>query len=220
MLSGGVLRALRPHATWAQMGTIGIEATERLATQVAQRRPDVNYVDAPVSGTRQPARMGRLVVYASGPDEAKSALTPVFDALGERTLWLGKAGAGSRMKLVINTLLAFEIEAVAEVRAISTRLDVPYDTLSDALKGSALASAFEMTKLAKMESGDDSPDFPLEWALKDLDLVLHSMGTGGAPVTASIADRWRELVARGYGRLDVSAARSGLDLGPVPGAAA
>jgi 3-hydroxyisobutyrate dehydrogenase len=220
MLSGGALQALRPQTTWAQMGTIGIEAAERLATEVGRRRPDVHFVDAPVSGTRQPARTGRLVVYASGPDEARATLTPVFDALGERTLWLGKAGAGSRMKLVINTLLAFEIEAVAEMRAISTRLDVPYDTLSDALNGSALASAFEMTKLARMEQGDDSPDFPLEWALKDLDLVLHSAGAGAALVTASIAERWRELVARGYGRLDVSAARMGLGQGSQQGATA
>ena len=211
MLDGGALQAMPTHATWAQMGTIGVEATERIAREVTARRADVYFVDAPVSGTRQPARTGRLIVYASGPDEAKEALAPVFDALAERTLWLGQAGVGSRMKLVINTLLAFEIEAVAEMRALAARLGITHEALFDALNGSALASAFELTKLAKMERGDDSPDFPLEWALKDLDLVLHAAGVGTAPVTMSIAERWRALVAHGYGRLDVSAARTGLD---------
>jgi 3-hydroxyisobutyrate dehydrogenase len=220
MLSGGVLQALRPHATWAQMGTIGIEGTTRLHAEVVRRRPDVNFVDAPVSGSRQPARTGRLVVYASGPDDAKAALKPVFDALAERTLWLGKAGSGSRMKLVINSLLAFEIEAVAEMRAIAARLDLAPNELTEALQGSSLASAVEMTKLAKMESGDDSPDFPLEWALKDLDLVLHAAGAGAAPVTASIAERWRGLVDHGYGRLDVSAARMGLEASSKQGVTA
>jgi 3-hydroxyisobutyrate dehydrogenase len=211
MLAGRALDSMPTNATWAQMGTIGIEATERLAEQVARRRPDVHFVDAPVSGTRQPARTGRLVIYASGPDETRESLTAIFDALGERTLWLGQAGAGSRMKLVINTLLAFEIEAVAEMRALAQDLGIPYEILFDALSGSALASAFELTKLTKMQRGDDSPDFPLEWALKDLDLVLQAAGPTAAPVTVSIAERWRQLVAGGYGRLDVSVARTGLD---------
>jgi 3-hydroxyisobutyrate dehydrogenase len=210
MLRGGVLDALRPETTWAQMGTIGIEATERLAAEVARRRPDVAFVDAPVSGSREPARTGRLVILASGPDAAQAKLEPLFAALGQRTVWLGPAGRGSRMKLVANTLLAFEIEAVAEVDALAARLGVPYDDVVAAVGGGPLASAIEMSKLAKMETGDHSADFSLEWALKDLDLVLAAAGVEAAPVTAAIADRWRRLVEQGYGRLDVSAARLGL----------
>ena len=60
MVRGGALDALHPNATWAQMGTIGVEATELLAAEVARRRPDVAFVDAPVSGSREPARNGRL----------------------------------------------------------------------------------------------------------------------------------------------------------------
>ena len=156
MLRGGVLDAVRPGATWAQMGTIGIEATERLAAEVARRRPDVTFVDAPVSGSREPARTGRLVILASGPDRAQAILEPVFAALGQRTVWLGPAGRGSRMKLVLNTLLAFEIEAVAEVDALASKLGVPYADLVQIVAGGPLASTVEMTKLAKMEGGDHS----------------------------------------------------------------
>ena len=67
-----------------------------------------------------------------------------------------------------------------------------------------------MTKLAKMEGGDHSADFSLEWALKDLDLALNASGVETTPVVMVIAERWRELVQEGYGRLDVSAARLGL----------
>jgi len=210
MLRGGVLDAVRPGATWAQMGTIGIEATERLAAEVARRRPDVTFVDAPVSGSREPARTGRLVILASGPDRAQAILDPVFAALGQRTVWLGPAGRGSRMKLVLNTLLAFEIEAVAEVDALASKLGVPYADLVQIVAGGPLASTVEMTKLAKMEGGDHSADFSLEWALKDLDLALNASGVETTPVVMVIAERWRELVQEGYGRLDVSAARLGL----------
>jgi 3-hydroxyisobutyrate dehydrogenase-like beta-hydroxyacid dehydrogenase len=68
----------------------------------------------------------------------------------------------------------------------------------------------DMTELAKMESGDYSPDFSLESALKDLDLARAATGIEVIPVAGSIADRWRRLVVEGYGRLDISAARLGL----------
>jgi len=210
VLRGGVLEALRPAAIWAQMGTIGLDATERTAAEVARRRADVIFVDAPVSGSREPARSGRLLILASGPEEAQPTLEPVFEALGQRTAWLGPAGRGSRMKLLLNTLLAFEIEAVAEVDALASKLGVPYADLVRTLAGGPLASAVEMTKLAKMEGGDHSADFSLEWALKDLDLALNASGSETTPVVKAIAERWRGLVEQGYGGLDVSAARLGL----------
>jgi 3-hydroxyisobutyrate dehydrogenase len=213
MLLGRTLEALRPGAIWAQMGTIGVDATERLLTEVARRRPDVAFVDAPVSGSREPARTGHLLILASGPDQARPAVEPVFAALGQRTLWLGAAGAGSRLKLVLNTWLAFEIEAAAEASAVADRLGVPYAELAEAVTGGPLASATAMIKLAKIESGDLSADFSLEWALKDLDLTTAAAGTAPAPVAEAIAERWRGLVAQGYGRLDISAARLGLDAG-------
>ena len=57
-LDSGMLAAMPPGAVWAQMGTIGVAATEELAGAVAERRPDVMFVDAPVSGTRGPAEAG------------------------------------------------------------------------------------------------------------------------------------------------------------------
>ena len=84
----GMLAAMRPGAVWAQMATIGVAATEQLAARVATERPDVSYVDAPVSGTRAPAEHGQLLILASGPEAARPVLEPVFGALGQRTKWL------------------------------------------------------------------------------------------------------------------------------------
>jgi len=101
-----------------------VEAIERLAAEVARRRPDVVFVDAPVSGSREPARHGRLLILASGPDRSHDAVDAVFEALGQRTLWLGPAGTASRLKLVLNAWLAFEIEAAAEAGALAERLGI------------------------------------------------------------------------------------------------
>jgi 3-hydroxyisobutyrate dehydrogenase len=203
------LASIRPGAVWAQMGTIGVDATEALRSTTAHEYPDVAFVDAPVSGSRMPARTGQLVILASGPAGARSTVEPVFRALG-RQVWLGEAGSGSRLKLVLNTWLAFEVEAAAEVAALADQLGVTHSALREAVAGGTVASGVAMAKLAKMESGDYSPDFSLEWALKDLDLATAAAGEEVAPVAHSIADRWRQLVATGYGRLDISAARKGL----------
>jgi 3-hydroxyisobutyrate dehydrogenase len=79
-----------------------------------------------------------------------------------------------------------------------------------AVQGGPLASATALARLAKMENSDHSPQFPLEWALKDLDLTAAATGPEAIPVARAIAERWRILVGQGAGRLDVSAARLGL----------
>jgi 3-hydroxyisobutyrate dehydrogenase len=211
MLAQKVLDAMRSGSVWAQMGTIGVDATDRLTTETANRRPDVDFVDAPVSGTRGPARNGQLTILASGPDHARSVVQAVFEALGQKVVWLGRAGMGMRMKLILNTWLAFEIEAAAEIRESTERLGVSYEALVDTVRGGPMASPLALARLDKMQKRDESIDFPLEWALKDLDLTMRATGRDAIPVAGAIAERWRGLVARGYGRSDVTAARLGLD---------
>jgi 3-hydroxyisobutyrate dehydrogenase len=214
MVGQGVVDAMAPQAIWVQMGTIGAEAIDALDAEVRVRRPDIRFVDAPVSGSRHPAETGQLLVLASGPESTVATLEPVFSAVGRRTLWLGPAGQGSRLKLVLNTWLAFEVEAAAEAAALATRLGIAPQILEEAVDGNPLASPLASAKLSKMELADDQPEFALEWALKDLDLMNESVGARFAPVAVAIAERWRPLVQQGFGKLDVSAARLGLGAEP------
>ena len=61
-----MLDALQRDAIWAQMATIGVQATEQLAHIVADTRPEVRFVDAPVSGTRKPAKRGSCSSWPPG----------------------------------------------------------------------------------------------------------------------------------------------------------
>ncbi len=97
----GALPQLAGSSIWVQMSTIGELGTEQCAELAA--RHGVAFVDAPVLGTRAPAEQGKLIVLASGPDQLRDRLRPIFDAIGQRTMWLGDAGTGSRLKLVVNT---------------------------------------------------------------------------------------------------------------------
>jgi 3-hydroxyisobutyrate dehydrogenase len=209
-LDQGMLAAMPPGAVWAQMGTIGVAATEELAGIAAAQRPDVLFVDAPVSGTRGPAAAGELLILASGPQQARPLVEPAFAAVGNQTRWLGEAGAGSRLKLVTNTWLMFLIEGAAEVMALADAVGVDRSEVLNLLGTGRMASPVAAGKARKMDSGDDSPEFALEWATKDLGLALDAAPGRSLDVLAALRDRWQRLVDQGMGGLDTSAARHGL----------
>jgi 3-hydroxyisobutyrate dehydrogenase len=210
IFDGGVVQALAEGAVWAQMGTIGVTATTGIATRLGQLRPDVLFVDAPVSGSKGPAEAAQLLILASGPPAAAAVVRPVFTAIGRKTVWLGEAGQGSRMKLVVNAYMSILIEGVAEALELAGRLGIDTAKLAEAIEGGPLDAPIADAKLHKMERGDFAPEFPLEWALKDVDLALGAAAEDELPVLAALSRQWRAAVDAGHGREDVSAARLAL----------
>jgi 3-hydroxyisobutyrate dehydrogenase len=213
IFGAGVAQALAQGAVWAQMGTIGLTATAEAGRRLADLRPDVLFVDAPVSGSKAPAEAGQLLILASGPPAAAAAVRPVFSAIGRRTVWLGEAGQGSRMKLAVNAYMSILIEGVAEALELAGQLGVDGSKLAEAIEGGPLDAPIADAKLHKMERGDFAPEFPLEWALKDVDLAIGAAGDDKLPLLAALSRQWHAAVDAGHGREDVSAAR--LALGPV-----
>ena len=206
-----MLRALPEDAVWAQMSTIGIDGTERLDALVRSQRPDVYFVDAPVSGSRVPAEQGKLLIFASGPEAARTRVAPVFGAIGQRTIWLGPAGNGSRMKLANNTLLAFTAEGVANSLALAHRLGLETASVLDAFDGSPLVSPWEWGKLRRIAKGEFSAEFALALALKDVHLALAAGSAGRFRVLAALAEEWEEIVDHGLGGEDVTVVTRALE---------
>jgi 3-hydroxyisobutyrate dehydrogenase len=192
------------HALWVQMGTIGEEATKRCA-ELANRH-GVGFVDAPVLGTKQPAEQGSLVILESGPEEARPRIDPVFDAIGYRTLHVGEAGAGSRLKLVLNNWVLAVVAAGAETIALAEGLGLDPDLIFKALEGGALDLPYLRMKGKAMTERDFSPVFSLQLAAKDAMLVRAAARQRGLdlPVADAVADRLA-AGAKEYPDLDMSA---------------
>ena len=200
----GMLAAMTPGAIWAQMSTIGVAGIDRVAAMAGSERPDVMLLDAPVSGSKDPAEHGQLTIFASGPGEARSRVAPLFDALGQRTIWVGEAGAGTRLKLVNNTWLAFETEAVAASVALGRRLGLETATVVNALGGSPLVSPWQAAKLQRVADGEFSAQFALSLAVKDVRLASQAAGDGRFAVLACLADEWQQAVDQGLGEMDLT----------------
>jgi 3-hydroxyisobutyrate dehydrogenase len=201
----GALDAMTEDALWLQMSTVGIAETERLAE--LSGKAGVDFVDAPVLGTRQPAESGDLIVLASGPRSAHDRCEPVFDAVGKRTLWVGDGGEGTRLKLVVNAWLAGLVGALAESVALANALGVEVDAFIEAIDGGPVGAPYAKIKSQLMAAGDYPPSFPLELAAKDVGLVREAASSAGAPSPVSdlLAEQCVKAIQAGHGDDDIAA---------------
>lgn len=201
------LPAVRADALWVQASTIGVEATERLAGQAAER--GVGFVDAPVLGTRQPAEQGTLTVLAAGPQALRERTTPVLDAVGARTVWVGeRPGDGHRLKLTANAWVLSITAATAQSVALAERLGLDPRQFLDVIAGGPTDSAYAQLKGRNMITGELAPAFALDGAVKDAGLILSAVRA------ADLDDR---LMAAVHAQLSTAAAggHAGEDMAAV-----
>ncbi len=194
-----------PAATiWLQMSTIGVEGTSRCA-ELAERE-GLGFVDAPVLGTKKPAERGELVVLASGPEEARGRLDEVFDAIGKRTMWVGGAGAGSRLKVVVNTWILAVVEGTAEMFALAEGLGVDPEQALEAISDGPLALPYMRVKGRAMIEGSFKPSFRLALAAKDGELAEQAARSAGLelPMLEAVSRRLAEA-AEEHGDEDLAA---------------
>jgi 3-hydroxyisobutyrate dehydrogenase len=189
---------------WLQMSTIGEAGTERCADLAGRR--DVVLIDAPVLGTKQPADQGKLVVLASGPVTVKNRVQPIFDAIGQKTIWVGEAGAGTRLKLVANNWVLTVTEGTAETIALAQGLGLDPQLFLDAVSGGTLDLPYLRIKGEAILNRDFTPAFRLALAAKDAALVAEAAERHhvDVPLTRLLRDRLAEG-AREHGDKDMSA---------------
>jgi 3-hydroxyisobutyrate dehydrogenase len=121
-------------------------------------------VDSPVLGSRQPAEHSTLTVFASGPDTAKPAVQPVFDAIGIKTVWLGpEPGLASRLKLIVNSWVLAVTAGAAEAIALANGLGVDPKLFLDAVSGGPLDCQYLRVKAETILKGDFSAISPRNW---------------------------------------------------------
>jgi 3-hydroxyisobutyrate dehydrogenase len=194
-------------AVWAQMSTVGIEATERLLARAADA--GVLLVDAPVLGTKAPAEQGKLIVIASGDAGARERCAPVFDAVGARTVALGdEPGASTRMKLVLNAWLVSLVEGLAESIALAEGLGVDPAGFLEIIDGGPLGPAYAKMKGTMMIERSYEPSFSLALAAKDARLALDAAEASGLelPALRAIRAQLEKAVEQGHGDADMAAA--------------
>ncbi len=197
---------LHQGQVWAQVSTVGVAGQARLAALASEH--GLVFVDSPVLGSRQAAEQGTLTVFASGPDPAKPAVQPVFDAIGSKTVWLGpEPGPASRLKLVVNSWVLVVTAGAAEAIALASGLGVDPKLFLDAISGGALDCQYLRLKAETILKGDFPPNFTTELAAKDGRLIVAAAASAGIhmDVAAAVTERLRRAAELGHAKEDMAA---------------
>lgn len=209
------IRAIAPfcpqNATFCQMGTIGIQETADAIALLETLRPDMLYLDAPVSGTKAPAENAQILVMASGDQQRAGAAQQVFDAISRGTQWYGDAGNSQKMKLVINAWLISMMQGVAESMQLAKQFGFTPVQLWETLDGGPLAAPYVKGKLEMIRKEDYTPQMQLQHALKDARLALANAPQGTMPMMNEIVDMWSQASQGGLAEQDLAAVYTWLD---------
>ena len=202
---GPLTAGVSGDAIWVQMSTVGVDGCDRLAGLAESL--GLTFVDAPVLGSKKAADDGALIVIASGPGGVEDRCAPLFDAVGGRTLWVGEAGAASRLKLVVNAWVLSMLEGIAESITLAQALGLDPRLFLRAVEGGATDAPYVKLKGTAMIESQYDVAFSVDGAAKDADLILAAAQSAGIRLDFAAAGRKRleEASASGHGALDMAA---------------
>jgi 3-hydroxyisobutyrate dehydrogenase len=148
------------------------------------------------------------VILASGPESTREPCEPIFDAIGSKTVWLGEAGNGSRMKLVVNAWIQSLTAAVGQSIALAEGLGVEPSTFLEVIDGTPTGSPYAQLKGSQILEGRlDDVSFSTVLARKDTGLVVEALEEAGleAGLARAVWERFDGAVQLGSGELDMAA---------------
>jgi 3-hydroxyisobutyrate dehydrogenase-like beta-hydroxyacid dehydrogenase len=202
---GGAAGALGSGALAIDMSTIAPSADKAIAERLADS--GLGFLEAPVSGSRPKAEAGTLTIMAGGEQGAFERALPLFEAMGERIVYVGPQGHAQLAKLLTNTMAAVNLAALAEAVLAVKRAGVDPDAFLEVAGGSAGASTMLTLKGRPMFDQDFEPLFKLEHMLKDVRHCLDEARALGVELRlGAVAEGlYARAVREGHGEEDFAA---------------
>jgi 3-hydroxyisobutyrate dehydrogenase-like beta-hydroxyacid dehydrogenase len=167
----GVLAGTRPGTVLIDLSSVS-PATSRKVSATAQAR-SVAVLDAPVSGSTPQAEDGSLLVFVGGDSDTYAQCRALLAVLGTSIFYLGPSGAGTTMKLVVNSLLGVEMQALAEAITLGERAGLDKGVLLDVLARTAVLTPGQKAKLENTRNEQYPVTFALRLMWKDFGNVLR-----------------------------------------------
>lgn len=200
----GVIEGLGAGGLVIDCSTIAPGATVAFAARLRER--GIGFVDAPVSGGSEGAKLGTLTIFVGGEAADAERAQPVLAAMGKTITHFGPAGSGQAVKAVNQVVLAGTYLGVAEGMVLAMKAGLDPLAVAGALNGGAAKSWVLENRSGRMVDNAYPLGFKVALHLKDLVIALElARVTGTAlPVSALAAQLEAGLVARGYGEEDIS----------------
>ncbi|HZQ70867.1 MAG TPA: NAD(P)-dependent oxidoreductase [Terriglobales bacterium] len=168
----GVEKSLAAGMIVVDSSTISPTATRQFSERVAAK--GVQYVDAPMTGSKTGAENGTLIFIVGGKEATLERLNPLFSAMGKTYFRMGETGKGQAAKLVMNLQIALIYQGFAEALTLGAKLGVEAGTLIPLINASMVRSGVVDYKAPFVLKRDFSPNFPLRLMHKDIRLALDA----------------------------------------------
>src|SRR5256884_4024827 len=195
----GILSGINEGQIAMDMSTV-LPATS-LREQEAYAKHGVDFVDAPVFGSKQESTDAKLWIMAAGNKAIFEKVKPVLEHLGQTVHYFGKNGNAAAMKLVGNLIVALEMEALAEGLVLAQKAGLDLNTVMEVVKVADFRSPLLVSNGQNILKRDVSTSFALKLMLKDAGLIERFGNSLEAPIPAlRIVQKNLELaVALGFG---------------------
>lgn len=168
---GGVMEEVKKGQIVVDTSTSPPLESKALGERLAKK--GIAWMDVPISGSSQQARVGNMVFMAGGDKTVFDRIRPILDQIGKKTVYAGKSGEGATLKLVINHTLYLNQAAAIEGLVLGLKAGLDPDVLLDAMISGAASSDLLISRGKDMLQGEFSAKGPLFIANKDLALSLE-----------------------------------------------
>lgn len=198
------LFAGRGARTFLEMGTMSPDHIRALA----DRSGEVAVIDAPVSGATGAAEAAKLMIMVGADQAATDPLRPVLDAMGDKVICLGSVGAGSVMKLAVNSLIHGLNQTLAEALTLAEAAGIAPESAFDAIEASAAAAPMlSYRRPLYLDEAAHDVTFTVALARKDMEVTTAlADGLGVAmPQGRETLDWLRRAGADGFDARDMAA---------------
>src|SRR5690242_18918075 len=191
--------------TLVQMGTMSPEWSRRLEGGI--RRAGGVYVEAPVSGSRQPAEAGALIAMLAGDPAGVDLVRPLLAPMCRETVDCGPVPNGLLMKLAVNLYLITMVTGLAEAAHFADRCGLDQQRFVATLDAGPMASFVSRGKTAKLLAKDFSVKAASRDVLKNNQLVAAAARRAGiaSPLLSVCHALFTETVELGHGGEDMLA---------------
>ena len=209
--ANGIISGITAGQIAMDMSTV-LPATS-LREQEAYSKRGVDFLDAPVFGSKKEAADAKLWIMAAGKRDAFEKVKPVLQHLGQTIHYFGKNGNAAAMKLVGNLIVALEMEALAEGLVLAQKAGLDLSTVMEVVKVADFRSPLLVGNGQNILKRDFSTSFALKLMLKDAGLIEKFAGSLQSPIPALLVvqKNLESAVALGFGKENASAVIKALE---------